>query len=59
MTTLLEKISDLNDMILQGNALEAFEKYYSDDVVMQEIMNPRLLEKVQTEKKSKIFLHLL
>jgi ketosteroid isomerase-like protein len=26
----------LNDMVLSGKALEAFEKYYADDVVMQE-----------------------
>ena len=36
MNTLLEKISDLNDLVLQGRAMEAFEKYYHDDVVMQE-----------------------
>ena len=27
---------DLNEMVLNGQALEAFEKYYSEDVVMQE-----------------------
>jgi ketosteroid isomerase-like protein len=27
---------DLNDKILAGKALEAFEQYYADDVVMQE-----------------------
>jgi ketosteroid isomerase-like protein len=27
---------DLNEKILSGNALEGFEKYYADDVVMQE-----------------------
>lgn len=36
MSTLLEKISDLNDLVLQGKTMEAFEKYYHDDVVMQE-----------------------
>ena len=36
MSALLEKIDDLNDLILQGKALEAFEKYYHDDVIMQE-----------------------
>lgn len=36
MSVLLEKIDDLNDLVLQGKALEAFEKYYHDDVVMQE-----------------------
>ena len=28
MTTLLEKIGDLNDLVLKGKALEAFDKYY-------------------------------
>jgi hypothetical protein len=27
---------DLNQLITQGKALDAFEKYYGDDVVMQE-----------------------
>jgi|SRR5688500_14147842 hypothetical protein len=36
MSALLEKIDDLNDLVLQGKALEAFEKYYHDEVVMQE-----------------------
>ena len=36
MAGLLEKIDDLNDLVLQGKALEAFEKYYHDDVIMQE-----------------------
>ena len=36
MATLLEKISDLNDLVLQGKGLEAFEKYYHPEVVMQE-----------------------
>ncbi|MBI3481615.1 MAG: nuclear transport factor 2 family protein [Bacteroidetes bacterium] len=37
--TLLEKITDLNDLILQGKALDAFEKYYHEEVVMQENEN--------------------
>ena len=36
MSALLSKIDDLNDLVLQGKALEAFEKYYHDDVIMQE-----------------------
>ena len=27
---------ELNDMILQGEILEAFDKFYADDVVMKE-----------------------
>lgn len=36
MSNLLEKISDLNELILQGKSLEAFEKYYDESVIMQE-----------------------
>ena len=36
MNTLLEKINGLNHLVLEGKALEAFETYYDDDVVMQE-----------------------
>ena len=31
---------DLNQMILSGQALEAFDKHYADDVVMQENNEP-------------------
>ena len=33
-TSLREKVDDLNRMILEGKILEAFDKYYADDVVM-------------------------
>lgn len=36
MSNLLERITDLNDLVLQGKVMEAFEKYYDEDVVMQE-----------------------
>lgn len=39
MSQLLEKITDLNDLVLQGRALEAFDKYYHEEVVMQENEN--------------------
>ena len=29
-------VEDLNSMILKGQILEAFEKYYAEDIVMQE-----------------------
>ncbi len=31
-----ESLRDLNEMVIAGNLLDAFEKYYHDDVVMQE-----------------------
>ena len=36
MSKLLEKVTDLNDLVLQGKAMEAFEKYYDKDIIMQE-----------------------
>jgi len=36
MNNLRQKIDDLNALVLDGKALEAFELYYHPDVVMQE-----------------------
>lgn len=36
MQTLLEKVNHLNSLILEGKALDGFEIYYDDEVVMQE-----------------------
>lgn len=36
MTALKEKITELNQLVLSGKTMEAFEKFYHDDVVMQE-----------------------
>ncbi len=36
MSNLLEKVNDLNNLILQGKSMEAFEKYYHEDVIMQD-----------------------
>ena len=36
METIKEKIHHLNELVLTGKALDAFEMYYHDDVIMQE-----------------------
>lgn len=36
MSNLKQNVDQLNSMILEGKVLEAFEKFYSDDVVMQD-----------------------
>lgn len=36
MSDLKKNVDDLNQMILDGKILEAFDKYYADDVVMQD-----------------------
>ena len=35
MNLLIEKVSDLNDLLMQGEVQEAFEKFYYEDVVIQ------------------------
>jgi hypothetical protein len=55
MSTLLEKISDLNDLLLQGKAMEAFEKYYHEEVLMQENENPPTLGKEANRKREEAF----
>jgi len=39
MDTLKEKITELNRLVLAGKALDAFEKFYHPEVVMQENEN--------------------
>lgn len=36
MATVKENVEGLNHMILKGEILDAFDKFYSEDVVMQE-----------------------
>ncbi len=45
-----ENVKEMNDMILAGKAMEAFEKFYADDVIMQENSEePRIGKKVNRE----------
>jgi hypothetical protein len=55
MSSLLEKITDLNDLVLQGKALEAFEKYYHEEVVMQENGNLPTIGKEANRKREEEF----
>ncbi len=55
MNTLLKKISDLNDLVLQGKAMEAFETYYDDDVIMQENENAPTIGKEANRKRENEF----
>lgn len=45
MESLKEKVSHLNQLILEGKALDAFELYYDDAVVMQENNQPPTIGK--------------
>ena len=55
MTTLLEKIGDLNDLVLKGKALEAFDRYYHEDVVMQENESKPTIGKEANRKREEEF----
>jgi len=52
---LKELVADLNSMILQGNALEAFERYYAEAVVMQENELPPTIGKDANREREKEF----
>jgi hypothetical protein len=51
MNTLKEKITELNNLVLSGKAMDAFEKFYHPDVVMQENGNPPTLSKDANRKR--------
>ena len=55
MTTLLEKISNLNELVLQGKALQAVDAYYDDDVIMQENENGPTVGKKANRKREEDF----
>ncbi len=55
MSVLLETISDLNDLVMQGKALEAFEKYYHEDVIMQENETAPVVGKDANRQREKDF----
>ena len=47
-------VKDLNQMILEGKMIDAFEKYYADNVVMQEInMEPTVGKDANREREKK------
>ncbi len=54
--TVIEKsVQDLIGHIQQGRFLEAFDKYYDDNVVMQENENPPMLGKEANRKREQEF----
>ncbi len=48
-----EHLDELNKMILSGKTQEAFEKYYSEDVVMQENNHPPTVGKSANREREK------
>ena len=43
--------ADIKSLVLQGKAMEAFEKYYGEDVVMQENETPATIGKVANRQR--------
>jgi len=56
MSSIVEKLTDLNSLILSGKAIEAFEKYYHDEVVMQENnQSPTVGKKANHQRELEFF----
>ncbi|MGH7909616.1 MAG: SnoaL-like domain-containing protein [Thermodesulfobacteriota bacterium] len=53
---LKDLVEDLNTMILKGQIMEAFEKYYHYDVVMQENEQTPTIGKAENREREKQFL---
>lgn len=56
MSTITEKLEDLNQLVISGKLLDAFEKYYHDDVVMQENEQEPVAGKDVNRKREETFL---
>jgi hypothetical protein len=56
MTKLKNNVEKLNALIKEGKIMEAFEKYYSDDVIIQVNGNSPITGKNQNRKREMIFL---
>jgi len=46
-----QSLQELNNLVLTGNAMEAFEKYYHDDVLMQENDNEPTVSKAANRQR--------
>ncbi len=56
MNTLLQNVGDLNDMLLQGQDLEALERFYDEEVEVQENDRKPLKGKERAIQAKKDFL---
>ena len=55
MTDLAALEAQLNKLILEGRALEAFELLYADDIVMQENTAPPIVGKAHNRERERAF----
>lgn len=51
MDKLLQNIQQLNQLVLQGRAMDAFERYYDEQVVMQENALPPTVGKAANRQR--------
>ena len=51
MESIKRNIEDLNNLVLTGKALEAFDKYYDENVVMQENASEPMVAKEANRKR--------
>lgn len=56
MTKLINAVNDLNSLIKEGKILEAFEKYYGEDVIIHENGNSPTIGKNENRKRGIKFL---
>jgi len=56
MTKLKNNVEKLNILIKEGKIMEAFEKYYGEEVIIQVNGNPPITGKEQNRKREMIFL---
>jgi hypothetical protein len=56
-TEIERSLNDLNTLVLEGKMLDAFDKYYHDDVVMQENNLPPTVSKDENRKREIDFLN--
>ena len=52
-----ESVNDLNNLIITGKVMEAFEKYYAEDVTMQENENEPTIGKVACRVNEEAFVN--
>jgi ketosteroid isomerase-like protein len=55
MTNTLELSRELDQMVISGKALEAFDRFYADDVVMQENSDAPFVGKALNRKREEDF----
>ena len=55
METIKKKLDELNHLVLQGNALVAFDKFYHPEVVMQENDQPPTIGKQENRAREQSF----